>query len=442
MIISQRLRYNAPDQAPQSTPVCFGTCPSGTMTTRAGTTLGYLTLEYMIPGAIQKSFHPNPNHAHSCTRRRAYLPDTTEARDILFRFQFAFLHGLSFEVGQSLTSGLGDQVRWSLTLPHKSCTTGGPQYQFGFPDPAYLPVVSRAFDQLHVPKDPQICRQWILQHQHSAFVAPHVIPSGPPVAAAAWFGMAPQGSRVPYTGRQPLGRNENETIYYDADMPGDNDVDRYIQCLVPVVNGNEGETEKECAICLDDMTPASSADTTNVVCLKNCKHRFHQACIIAMLKLKHTRCPFCREPIGIEPHGSGPSGTLHISIDYSIRCRGSEHDSDGVIILMYNMPGGTQTTSMESPGQYYYRTDRVAFVPHNESGRALLKRLKYSFTHGLTFRVGTSLTTGRPNQITWTSIHHKTSLNFGGHGYPDPQYFANCNGALDALHVPKAEDCP
>ena len=47
------------------------------------------------------------------------------------------------------------------------------------------------------------------------------------------------------------------------------------------------------------------------------------------------------------------------------------------------------------------------------------------------------LKTGITNQITWASIHHKTSLKGGAHGYPDDQYLTNCNDALDALHVPK-----
>lgn len=76
----------------------------------------------------------------------------------------------------------------------------------------------------------------------------------------------------------------------------------------------------------------------------------------------------------------------------------------------------------------------------NLDGQALLKRLKYAFLHGLTFTVGTSLTTGRDNQCTWASIHHKTSRTGGvrSHGFPDADYFNNCNAELDALGVPRA----
>ncbi|KAL9191213.1 hypothetical protein ACHAXT_000919 [Thalassiosira profunda] len=74
------------------------------------------------------------------------------------------------------------------------------------------------------------------------------------------------------------------------------------------------------------------------------------------------------------------------------------------------------------------------------TGRGILKRLAYAFTHGLTFTVGTSATTGQTDQCTWASIHHKTSTHGGAakHGFPDAHYFVNCNGELDGLRVPPA----
>ena len=51
------------------------------------------------------------------------------------------------------------------------------------------------------------------------------------------------------------------------------------------------------------------------------------------------------------------------------------------------------------------------------------------------------MTTGIPNQVTWTSIHHKTSLHGGIHGFPDPNYISNVNTELDNLGVPDAETC-
>ena len=51
------------------------------------------------------------------------------------------------------------------------------------------------------------------------------------------------------------------------------------------------------------------------------------------------------------------------------------------------------------------------------------------------------MTTGMTDQVIWTSIHHKTSLHGGIHGFPDPNYIFNVNGELDALGVPDAEAC-
>ena len=84
--------------------------------------------------------------------------------------------------------------------------------------------------------------------------------------------------------------------------------------------------------------------------------------------------------------------------------------------------------------------NRVAYLPHNEDGRQLLMRLEWAFVHGLSLTVGTSLTTGQANSVTWSSIPHKSSRTVGSHGFPDPNYFANCNKALDDLSVPAAKD--
>jgi hypothetical protein len=76
-------------------------------------------------------------------------------------------------------------------------------------------------------------------------------------------------------------------------------------------------------------------------------------------------------------------------------------------------------------------------LPDSPEGNCLLKRLIFAFRHGLTFRVGTSLTTDQKNRITWASIHHKTSLHGGLRGFPDPSYIHNCNEELDNLGVPQ-----
>jgi deltex len=89
------------------------------------------------------------------------------------------------------------------------------------------------------------------------------------------------------------------------------------------------------------------------------------------------------------------------------------------------------------PGHAFEGATRIAYIPNNVDGRKLLKRLEYAFSHGLTFTIGTSLSSGKVNVVTWASIHHKTSVSHGPHGFPDPGYFYNCNEELDALGVPK-----
>jgi len=149
------------------------------------------------------------------------------------------------------------------------------------------------------------------------------------------------------------------------------------------------------------------------------------------------QCPVCRKNVGA-PQGKQPSGIMTVSI-IPITCFGFKEDT---IRIKYAIPSGTQMNYHDEPGQSHGGKNAVAFLPNNDDGRAMLKRFIYAFMHGITFGVGTSLTTGKKNQCTWASIHHKTSTEGGvrKHGYPDPTYFANCNSELDSLGVPLACD--
>ena len=187
---------------------------------------------------------------------------------------------------------------------------------------------------------------------------------------------------------------------------------------------------EECAICLDALCHHGK-----VVRLCACGHYFHQSCIED--SLQHSpNCPTCRKLVG-EPQGRMPSGTMQIS-RLATPCAG--HSSQ-TIVIRYHIPNGVQKTYHTNPGQPHDAAHRTAYLPDTNEGRQLLLRLRYAFEHGLTFTVGTSLTTGRPNSVTWASIHHKTSLVGGAaHGFPDKSYLANCNRELDALHVPDGKD--
>jgi deltex-like protein len=185
-----------------------------------------------------------------------------------------------------------------------------------------------------------------------------------------------------------------------------------------------------CMVCMSDFVFG------NAIKILKCDHVFHSFCLESSSKYCN-RCPACRVSIG-EPQGPSPSGTMTISASDRI-LGGCEHTSSGSFQIRYDMQGGTQKSYHCNPGVAYKGTHRVAFLPDNNEGRALLRRLKYAFQHGLTFSIGTSMTTGLSNSIVWASIHHKTSCYGGDHGFPDSNFVANCNRELDSLAVPEAK---
>ncbi|KAL7553932.1 hypothetical protein ACHAWF_017289 [Thalassiosira exigua] len=184
-----------------------------------------------------------------------------------------------------------------------------------------------------------------------------------------------------------------------------------------------------CAVCHEKLA------NDKCVALAVCKHVFHFDCIDKAFKVK-SECPICRTHVGA-PQGKSPSGTLVVST-IPVPCTGFNCRS---IVMKYNMPSGMQLSYHEHPGQLFDGKRVHAYLPDNASGHMLLKRLIYAFKHGLIFTIGTSVTTGKENQCTWASVHHKTSLNGGvkKHGFPDSNYFSNCNSELDGLGVPPAD---
>lgn len=188
---------------------------------------------------------------------------------------------------------------------------------------------------------------------------------------------------------------------------------------------------KECTICWDGLQEGDAL----IAQLNTCCHEFHVACILA--SLEHScKCPVCRKPTR-EPTGQMPSGFMAIEYKADLTCDGFQ---PGAIEITYDIESGIQKSYHEHPGVSHSGTRRVAYLPHNDDGRSLLKRLVYAFEHGLTFTVGTSLTSGIANTVTWASIHHKTRLSGCPHGFPDAGYFFNVNEELNAMHVPAADD--
>jgi deltex-like protein len=195
-----------------------------------------------------------------------------------------------------------------------------------------------------------------------------------------------------------------------------------------------------CAVCLDPLSTTTTT-TTKCVQIRHCRHAFHDSCILDCLQ-RDPKCPICRFPI-TEPQGKSPSGTMTIQL-LPESCPGFRNDTGNqpatTLCITYEIPRGIQHVYHDHPSVAYSGTSRVAYLPNTRDGRRLLLRLKYAWTHGLTFCVGTSLTSGQAHVVTWTSIHHKTSLTGGPHGFPTVGYLEHCNESLDALFVPSVEE--
>lgn len=67
----------------------------------------------------------------------------------------------------------------------------------------------------------------------------------------------------------------------------------------------------------------------------------------------------------------------------------SAQSSPEVIEITYNIPSGTLLN-----GTRYHGTSRIAYLPGNKEGIKLLTMLAEAFRRRLTFKVGTSITTG------------------------------------------------
>ena len=105
----------------------------------------------------------------------------------------------------------------------------------------------------------------------------------------------------------------------------------------------------------------------------------------------------------------------------------------GTFAVTFNFSGGVQHAFHQNPGARYPGTSRVAYIPSNREGAALLERVVAAWKRGLLFTIGVSLTTNQSDVITWASVHFKTGKSGGvaRHGYPDPNYFMNTNEELD-----------
>jgi hypothetical protein len=79
--------------------------------------------------------------------RLAYLPNNHEGRRLLRRLEYAFKHGLTFDVGTSVTHHMSNVVIWT-SIHHRTSRTQGP---YGYPAENYLGACNDALTALGVP---------------------------------------------------------------------------------------------------------------------------------------------------------------------------------------------------------------------------------------------------------------------------------------------------
>ena len=151
----------------------------------------------------------------------------------------------------------------------------------------------------------------------------------------------------------------------------------------------------------------------NPVSLDKCGHKFCKGCIDQAFSHRKV-CPVCGTVYGMLT-GNQPRGTMNWSFDSYPSLQGYERC--GNIRINYYFPDGTQGPEHPNPGQRYYGTSRTAFLPNCPEGREVLDLLKRAFEARLTFTIGTSVTTGMRNVVTWNDIHHKTDIRGGSTGY-------------------------
>jgi deltex-like protein len=120
------------------------------------------------------------------------------------------------------------------------------------------------------------------------------------------------------------------------------------------------------------------------------------------LTLGHCKkCPVCDNVFGAEPQGTMPTASMKILQDRTLTCCGFDPST---LVIDYTFPSDTQRVYHTSAGATHSPADIQAFVPDCRQGRRLLKRLVYAFHHGLTFTMGTTLSTGTPNVVVMTSL--------------------------------------
>ncbi|XP_016315966.1 probable E3 ubiquitin-protein ligase DTX3 isoform X2 [Sinocyclocheilus anshuiensis] len=181
------------------------------------------------------------------------------------------------------------------------------------------------------------------------------------------------------------------------------------------------EESTVCSICMGEMVEKTTLD--------KCGHSFCRSCLEQAFQVKKA-CPVCRLVYGQLIGNQPANGTMMVERDPDQELPG--HEGYGCICIIYSFPPGLQVQEHPNPGVRYPGTDRVAYLPDSPEGNRVFRMLRRAFEQRLIFTIGTSMTTGMHNVITWNDIHHKTSI-WGGprcFGYPDPTYLVRVTEEL------------
>ncbi|XP_076132379.1 putative E3 ubiquitin-protein ligase DTX3 isoform X1 [Alosa pseudoharengus] len=183
----------------------------------------------------------------------------------------------------------------------------------------------------------------------------------------------------------------------------------------------EESSSSSCPICMGEMVDRTT--------LEKCGHTFCRTCLDQAFLVKRA-CPVCRLVYGQLIGNQPANGTMMVERDPDLELPG--HEGYGCICIIYSFSPGLQAEEHPNPGIRYPGTDRVAYLPDSPEGNRVLGLLRRAFEQRLIFTIGTSMTTGMHNVITWNDIHHKTSI-WGGprcFGYPDPTYLVRVTEEL------------
>ncbi|KAI8507650.1 E3 ubiquitin-protein ligase dtx3l [Branchiostoma belcheri] len=187
---------------------------------------------------------------------------------------------------------------------------------------------------------------------------------------------------------------------------------------------SDGDQDDTCPICMSDFTDPK---------MLPCKHKFCSDCLATALK-HAAKCPICGLVVG-RLRGDQPEGRMEYTVERHSSLPG--YPGCGTIIIHYSIPSGVQGRDHPNPGQPYHGTSRKAYLPDNYEGQEVLTLLKEAWRNKLVFTIGTSVTTGTDDAVTWNDIHHKTNRSGGPtrYGYPDPTYLARVKEELAAKGI-------